>query len=48
MGRLGSRTRFETSEVEVVLAPTWERVAALGRALLVEPELRPFPERVLS
>jgi thiopeptide-type bacteriocin biosynthesis protein len=42
MGRLGSRTRLETSEVEAVLAPTWERVAALGRALLVEPELLPF------
>ena len=41
MGRLGARTRIETSEVEPVLAPTWERMAALGRALLAEPELRP-------
>jgi lantibiotic biosynthesis protein len=40
MGRLGSRTRLQTDEVEPVLAPTWERVAALGRALLDEPELR--------
>ena len=42
MGRLGSRTRLETDEVEVVAGLTWERVAALGRALLAEPELRPF------
>jgi thiopeptide-type bacteriocin biosynthesis protein len=41
MGRLGSRTRFATDEVEAVLAPTWERVAALGRALLAEPEILP-------
>ncbi|HJX63882.1 MAG TPA: thiopeptide-type bacteriocin biosynthesis protein, partial [Polyangia bacterium] len=41
MGRLGSRTRLATNEVEPVLAPTWERVAALGRALLDEPEIRP-------
>jgi thiopeptide-type bacteriocin biosynthesis protein len=40
MGRLGSRTRLQTDRVEAVLAPTWERVAALGRALLEEPELR--------
>jgi len=40
MGRLGPRTRLETDEVEAVVAPTWERVAALGRALLDEPELR--------
>jgi len=41
MGRLGQRTRLETDEVEAVLAPTWERMAALGRALLDEPEIRP-------
>ena len=41
MGRLGKRTRLETDEVEPVLAPTWERMAALGRALLDEPEIRP-------
>ena len=40
MGRLGSRTRLHTDQVETVLAPTWERVAALGRALLDQPELR--------
>jgi thiopeptide-type bacteriocin biosynthesis protein len=40
MGRLGARTRLATNEVEPVLAPTWERVAALGRALLDEPEIR--------
>jgi hypothetical protein len=48
MGRLGSRTRLETGEVKAVLAPTWERVAVLGRALLAEPELRPFLARVSS
>ena len=41
MGRLGAHTRLATNEVEPVLAPTWERVAALGRALLDEPEIRP-------
>ena len=41
MGRLGSRTRLQTDEVEPVLAPTWERVAALGRALLAEAEILP-------
>jgi len=41
MGRLGSRTQLQTDEVEAVLAPTWERVAALGRALLDQPEIRP-------
>jgi thiopeptide-type bacteriocin biosynthesis protein len=41
MGRLGARTRLETKDVEPVLSPTWERVAALGRALLDEPEIRP-------
>jgi len=40
VGRLGSRTRFQTDEVEAFLAPTWERVAALGRALLDQPEIR--------
>ena len=40
-GRLGSRTRLQTDDVEAVLAPTWERVAALGRALLDQPEIRP-------
>jgi len=42
MGRLGARTRIETNEVAAVLAPTWERVAALGQALLAEPEIRPY------
>jgi thiopeptide-type bacteriocin biosynthesis protein len=41
MGRLGSRTRLQTDEVEPVLAPTWERIAVLGRALLDQPEIRP-------
>ena len=41
VGRLGARTRLQTDEVGAVLAPTWERVAALGRALLAQPELLP-------
>ncbi|MGB8299202.1 MAG: thiopeptide-type bacteriocin biosynthesis protein [Polyangia bacterium] len=41
VGRLGARTRLATNEVEPVVAPTWEHVAALGRALLDEPEIRP-------
>ena len=41
MGRLGSRTHLRTDQVEPVLAPTWERLAALGRALVDQPEIRP-------
>lgn len=41
MGQWGARTRMETGLVEAALAPTWERVAALGRELLEWPELRP-------
>ena len=41
MGRLGARTRIETDAVDAVVAPTWERMAALGRALLDQPEIRP-------
>ncbi len=41
MGKLGSRTRLQTDQVEPVLAPSWERMAALGRALLAEPEILP-------
>ncbi|HEX7599820.1 MAG TPA: thiopeptide-type bacteriocin biosynthesis protein, partial [Polyangia bacterium] len=41
MGRLGTATRLATENVEAVLAPTWERVRSLARALLDQPELRP-------
>jgi lantibiotic biosynthesis protein len=41
MGRLGAATRLATENVEAVLAPTWERVRSLARALLDQPELRP-------
>jgi thiopeptide-type bacteriocin biosynthesis protein len=42
MGRLGAATRIATDEGEAHLAPTWERMASLGRALLDQPEVRPF------
>jgi lantibiotic biosynthesis protein len=41
MGRWGTRTRMTTGPVEATLAPTWERLAALGRELIEWPEVRP-------
>jgi thiopeptide-type bacteriocin biosynthesis protein len=37
---LGARTRLATGEPRAVLAPTWARLAALGRALLDAPDVR--------
>jgi thiopeptide-type bacteriocin biosynthesis protein len=41
MGQWGTRTRIATGPVEATLAPTWERVAALGRELIELPEVQP-------
>jgi class I lanthipeptide synthase len=40
VGALGRTTRVGTGEVRAALAPTWARIAALGRALLDDDETR--------
>jgi thiopeptide-type bacteriocin biosynthesis protein len=40
VGELGARTRVATGAPSAYVAPTWARVAALGRALLERPDLR--------
>jgi hypothetical protein len=40
VGGLGARTRLATGTARAMVAPTWARLAALGRALLDAPELR--------
>ena len=40
VGALGARTDVATGRAEPRLAPSWARLAALGRALLDEPEVR--------
>jgi thiopeptide-type bacteriocin biosynthesis protein len=42
VGRLGARTSIHTDETDAHISPTWESIAALGRALLDDPEVRPF------
>lgn len=42
MGRLGAQTRIHTDQTDAHVSPTWESMAALGRALLDDPEIRPF------
>lgn len=41
MGQWGSRTHIASGPVQAALAPTWERMAALGRELVELPEIRP-------
>jgi thiopeptide-type bacteriocin biosynthesis protein len=40
LGRLAARTRVATGTPTAHLAPTWQELAALGRALLDEPDVR--------
>jgi len=40
IGRLGLGTKVRTGSPEARVAPTWQRLAAVGRALLEEPEYR--------
>ncbi len=42
MATLGSKTRLQTTHPAGHLRPTWERLAALGRALLNDPDIRTF------
>ncbi len=41
LGRLASATRVETAAARPWLAPTWQRLAELGRALLDDEAVRP-------
>jgi len=40
VGRLGPGTQVRTGSPEARLAPTWQRLAALGRAVLEKPAIR--------